>query len=539
MKNLFYNSLEPTFKTLFIILFVCLFSLKTQAQSKPNILFIAVDDLYTSIGATKNDEGNFLKTIYPDDKIRASVAAKLTPNIDRLANEGRHFVNATCQSPLCGPSRAALMTAVPAHVSGYYSHQVHFRAYKTVEDVVTLPQYLKNNGYYTAGIGKVFHKSIVDSLTPEGDWPDTKYSWSKWISSNGGADLGGAEFPKMSPNKGLMSFGPGNEPKQETNDWINSEFTSTLLQKGKASKFDVFTKQEETIVLPDDKPFFISSGIFRPHLPFIAPKEYFELFPTSEMQIDWELFEKVKNDIEDLPEAGKKWTQLTRGKFNDVISQGDKVAGKEGQLQAWKECVQAYLACVAFADECVGEILNGLENSKYADNTIVFFWSDHGFFLGNKARIAKQCLWRESINCNLIVKMPNGQKGRGVQSLGNVQLTDLYATVSSLCGFEIPDNIMGEDISPLIKKPNAKLQREYTYSTYEEGNHAIFNNKYKYIRYKNGDKELYDVQNDILERNNLAKNPEYKNVLKNLDVVLDNELANGLKKSGCKMHSSK
>lgn len=505
------------------------FSSFKKQQQAINILMIAVDDLYTSIGATKDADGSFLKTIYPDPEIRANVAARLTPNIDRLAKEGRQFLNATCQSPLCGPSRTALMTGVPTHVSGYYSHHESFRANEVLEKVITLPQYLKSMGYYTAGIGKIFHKPVVESLTPEGDWPDTKYSWSKWISCEGGAGLGSAKQPEMSPNKGLMKFGPGNQPKEETDDWLNSVFTSTLFKTGKATKFDVFKKKDESIELPDDQPFFIASGIFRPHLPFFAPRKYFDMFPTSEMQIDEELFNWVKNDIKDIPEGGQKWIQLTKGKFYDVINRGEEVAGKQGQLEAWKQCVQAYLACVAYADDCVGEILNGLDNSKYKDNTIVFLWSDHGYFLGDKARIAKQCLWREAINCNLIIRMPKGQKKKGIPSKENVQLTDLYPTIVSLCGFDKPSHVMGEDITGLIKDPNAKLKRKYTYVTYMEGNHTVFSDKYKYIRYSNGDCELYDIQNDILEYSNLAEFPKYQNLVKEMEAMLNEQLSDGIK----------
>ena len=502
----------------------------TRPKAQPNILFIAIDDLYTSIGTTKDAEGNFLRTIYPDSLVRAQVAARLTPNINQLAAQSRMFVKATCQSPLCGPSRTALMTGVPTHISEYYSHHEHFRANEQLKDAVTLPQYLKANGYFTAGIGKVFHTSKVESLTPEGDWPDTKYSWTQWVSSNGGAGLGGAKQPAMSPNKGLMSFGPGDEPKEKTNDWQNSLFTSTLLQTGKASSTDVFTKEVVTVTLPADKPFFLASGIFRPHLPFFAPKAYFELFPTSEMAIDTILFEKVKNDLVDLPPAGLKWTQLTKGKFAEVIEQGEKVGGKEGQLEAWKQCLQAYLACVAFADECVGEILHGLDNSKYKDNTIVFLWSDHGFFMGNKARLAKQAIWWEALNTNFIVRMPK-QKQPGVANAEYVQLTDLYPTVVSLCSLEKPERVMGEDITPLIMDPSAKLKRKYTYSTYLQGNHSIFSGDYKFIRYENGDKELYNIKTDVFEFINLANDSQYKNILDDFDKALDEELTNAKKYS--------
>lgn len=504
---------------------------KSKESAKPNFLFIAIDDLYTSIGASKDANDSFLKIIYPDDAIRAKIAAKLTPNIDKLASEGRQFTNNTCLSPLCGPSRTALLTGIPTHVSGYYMHDENFRTYKTLKEVITLPQYLKNKGYFTSGIGKIFHKPNIDQLSDEGDWPDARYSWDAWVSHGGGAGMGGAQLPAMSPTKSNMKFGAGDEPKTETSDWQNSSFTARLLETGTSSINDNFTKNDVTINIPKDKPFFIASGIFRPHLPFFAPKAYFDLFPTSEMKIDEELMNWIIADLNDLPPAALKWTQLTNGKFEEIISQGEKVGGQKGKVEAWKQCIQAYLACVAFADECVGEILRGLETGPYKNNTVVILWSDHGYFLGDKARIAKQCLWFESIKSNLIIKLPENQKMAGTSSNEFVQLTDLYPTVVSLAGLEKPAHVMGEDITSLIKDPKAELKRAYTFSTYQEGNHTLFNNDYKYIKYKNGDTELYNLQSDPFEYKNLAYLKEYVSVLNDLDRVLETELSNAKKYS--------
>ena len=512
------------YSLLLISSFLILLTGCDKNASSPNVLFIAVDDLYSSIGATRHIDGSFLKILYPDDSLRAQVAKRLTPNIDRLASESRMFVNATCESPLCGPSRTALLTGVPTHVSGYYKHKKHFRSFKSLENAITLPQYLKAKGYFTTGIGKVLHSPKIDALTPEGDWPDTRYSWSKWVSAKVGAGLGNASLPALSPKKKNMKFGPGKQKKEETSDWKNAAYIATLLKNQKASIFDIYTKKLETVNLPDDQPFFLAAGLFRPHLPFFAPKEYFELFPTDEMNIDSEFFDWVRSDLQDLPEGAREWIQLREGKFNQVISQGQKILGKKGKLVAWKQCIQAYLACVAFADDCVGEILNGLNNSPHKNNTIIVFWSDHGFYLGNKARLAKQCLWNEALKCNLIIKLPENQDSPGTPSFENVQLTDLYATITSLCGVDQPNHIMGEDISPLVKYPGKKLQRKYTYATYQEGNHTIFNKEFKYIRYQNGDKELYDVKNDHFEYTNLAEVKKYTKVINQFDSILNTEL---------------
>lgn len=507
-----------------VCLLMLLLSSGLRAEKpQPNILMIAIDDLNAFVGANRELNNSFFKSVYPDKALREKVAARLTPHIDKLAAEGRQFVNAMCQSPLCGPSRTALMTGVPAHVSGYYMHNRHFRAYDTLQDATTLPQYLKQHGYFTAGLGKIFHSSNVKSLTPAGDWPDTRYSWDVWISAGGGADLGNATLPAMSPRGSNMKFGASDLPLEETTDWQNSHFTRRLLETGTAARHDNKTDREVTITLPKDKPFFLASGIFRPHLPFYAPKPYFDLFPTEEMAIDKTLFDQVVKDIQDLPEAGRKWTQLTKGKFHEVISQGEKVGGEQGRYEAWKQCIQGYLACVAYADACAGEILAGLAGSPYKNNTVVMLWSDHGFFLGNKARIAKQCLWRESLNCNLIVKMP-GQRHTGVISEDYVMLTDMYPTVVSLCGLPRPQHIMGKDLSALILDPTATLGREYVYSTYMEGNHSLYNSHYKYIRYQNGNQELYDLRNDPAEWTNLAGQTAWRDKLQSMNTKLEQQL---------------
>ena len=170
-------------------------SLAQETNAKPNFLFVAVDDLnhYSSILA--EEEGNFLSIIYPDAKVRKQVAKRLTPNMQRLAEQSTVFTRAYCPSPLCGPSRTALMTGVPTHLSGYYDHDVHFRRFKSLKDVVTLPQFLKANSYFTAGLGKIYHLERVDE--ERGDFPDTKYSWNEWME---------ADVSNVSPRDGLSEL---------------------------------------------------------------------------------------------------------------------------------------------------------------------------------------------------------------------------------------------------------------------------------------------------------------------------------------------
>lgn len=491
-----------------------------------NVLMIAIDDLNTALHVNRDREGNFLATIYPDSELREQVGRRLTPNLDRFARSSRPFPNAMCQSPLCGPSRTAVMTGIPTHVSGYYGHRHNFRTNPVLRDVITLPQYLKANGYFTTGLGKIFHRSTVRRLTPQGDWPDTLNSWSQWVSKGIGAALKEEGMHPFAPAMGgintNMNWGTSVRA-EETADWLNASFTRQLLEAGTASQLDVFHKTETVVTLPNDTPFLVACGIFRPHLPFYAPQSYIDLFPISEMTIDQALLDSAIEDLTDLPPAARKWTQLTNGKFSEIMTQGANVAGDEGKLLGWKYAVQSYLACVAFADACVGEILMGLERGDHADNTAVIIWSDHGYFLGNKTRIAKQCLWRESLNSVLMIRTPE-MALPGTPSLETVQLTDLYATISSICGLARPQGIMGADLTPILNNPSVNLDRDFVVSTYQEGNHAIYNNKIKFIRYQNGDQEFYDLAKDPGERTNLADTVSAQEGIAHWESQLDNWL---------------
>ncbi|MGM8361880.1 sulfatase [Flavobacterium sp. ARAG 55.4] len=524
---------------IFIGCMITLFTLWSYGQnsktSKPNFVFIAVDDLNIYNSVLGNFPGNFLEKVYPNSTVRKSVVNRLTPNLSRLAEMGVTFDKAYSAAPLCGPSRTALLTGIPSHISGYYKHDQHFRGYQTLTDAVTLPQYLKDNGYFTSGIGKVFHKgrSYLDRGVFS-DWPDQIYSWDKWVEVNSGTGSGSdfdmtqpEELSKYweNPNKkseNFTRFGITNVPIKQSNDYLNAKHISDLILKGKSQITDVFGKTQ-LVEVPNNKPYFLACGLFAPHLPWVSPKEFIEKFPLDEMQINKELIAWVKKDLEDLSASGKKVTSQTH--FDELLEYGKKLDGENGDINAWKAYLQAYLAVIAYSDYNIGVLVDAIEKNPRKDNTIVVLWSDHGYHVGDKNRTGKTTLWEAANHCNLIILDPTRKESSsGKIAKSPVSLQDLYPTIVSLAGLERPKNVYGTDLSPILYDVKANRGTPVL-STHEEGNHTLRTDQYRFLRFKNGDTELYDMIKDPFELKNLANVSKFSKVIadfnRELDVILN------------------
>lgn len=498
------------------------------ADQRPNFLFIAIDDLNSCVGFMSEEPGNLLQTLYPDPDLRDSVRQKLSPNIDRLAGRGRPFLRAYCPSPLCGPSRTALLTGVPTHVSGYYGHRENFRNYETLSNVVTLPQRLRSLGYYTAGVGKVFHKPRRERR--EGRiiaWPDAERSWDSWIDRFTGAQFSQSDtLPRYSlPISELEHFGPSSISAEETRDFQNARFIGKVLQRGSASIKDITERRFKTIALPKDKPFFLACGIFRPHLPWVAPKRFFDLYPASEMALDADTLADWCRDMGDVPTQGRRWSGFTgrRCEMTMTMEKAHQLDGKEKEVAAVKQLIQAYLACVTYADACVGELLQSLARSEYADNTIIVLWSDHGYHLGEKYRMGKAALWEEAGNCVLIIYDPDAGAAEGEPCRRVVSLQDIYPTVLARADANIPKEVAGNDLTPLLNNPSAKWSHSVL-TTWTEGQHSLRTQEWRLIRYRDGDKELYHNSVDPDERENLASDSRHAGTLKALCDQLQEKL---------------
>lgn len=411
-------------------------------QKHPNVLMICVDDLNDWLGCMGG---------HPNS---------ITPNMDELASKGILFTNAHCQAPICGPSRASIMTGLRPSTTGIYGQIADDKirsAGEVTNGIVFLPEYFKNHGYYTMGKGKIFHnhapKGVFDESAGReagfGPNPEKRF---KWFNEGTNTDWGA--FP---------------ENDKEMPDYRTAKWAVERLQENY------------------DKPFFLAAGFLRPHVPWYVPQKWFDMHPVSGVETP----PYQKDDYLDLPAIALKVHELPQMPTTDwAIETGN-----------WKDMVQAYLACVTFVDHYIGEILNALENSKYKDNTIVILWSDHGYRVGEKGIFAKHALWQEATNAPLIISMP-GRKATG-KCNAPVEMLDIYPTLADLCGLPVNKTNEGKSLKPLIENPEAG-SGYYAITTYGRNNHAVVSKGYRYIHYEDGSEELYNRNTDTNEFENIA-----------------------------------
>jgi arylsulfatase A-like enzyme len=442
-------------RTTFVALIACLsltWAACSCAREKLNVLFIAVDDLNDWIG----DLGGHPQSV--------------TPNIDRLAQRGMLFTRAYCAAPACNPSRAALMTGIRPSTSGVYHNQDPWR--QAMPDAVTLPQHFMAHGYTALGSGKIYH----------GRFPDPP-SWNQyWPSQTDNRP--GDPMPAKRPINGI--------PKTAHFDWGpvdvgDSEMGDTL----------VVDWVIEQLGRQYEKPFFLACGIFRPHLPWYVPRKYFDRFPVEDIQLP----EILESDLDDVPEAGIRMAR----------PEGDHA--KVLKHNQWHKAVQGYLASIAYADAQIGRLLDALDRSAFAENTIVVFWTDHGWHLGEKKHWRKFALWEEATRTPLIFVAPGVQPGsRCDQPVG---LIDIYPTLIDLCGLPQRDALEGVSLKPLLEDAKSAWERP-ALTTHGRENHALRTHQYRYIRYADGSEELYDHRADPAEWKNLAGDSRYDDVKRQL-----------------------
>ena len=467
-------SIKIIFRPFLLLSFIFIFFTGCTSSiiedKSPNILFIAIDDL--------NDWVGYLGG-HPQAK---------TPNIDRLIKNGVGFSKAYTVAPLCNPSRVALLTGLYPSTTGVYGNRDNFR--KNLPKEITLMQHFRANGYIAKGGGKIFHGN---------NKPHDSLSWDYYFISKGHTSKSGRDtnLPKVSTGKGWFNWGPlGVEDNQMQDvkvvNWVKSE-----LKK------------------PHEKPFFLACGFYRPHLPWYVPKKYFDNYPLDKIILP----ETKIDDRNDLPEFGKK---LARERYsaswgtdlNEGIQDHELVL----QHDQWKKGIQAYLASISFVDNYVGELLDELERSEYAENTIVVLFGDHGWHLGEKQHWRKQALWEDTTHVPFIVSYPSKiEKNKICET--PVSFIDIYPTLVDLAGIPKKENLDGESLVDLLKNTSMNWDRPVL-STYGKGNHAVRSGKWRYIEYSDGSNELYNHQNDPNEWYNLSKNSDYKTVIKSLKKTI-------------------
>lgn len=416
-----------------------------------NVLFIAVDDLNDWVGCMGGHPQAF------------------TPNIDRLAARGTLFTTAYCQGPICGPSRASLMSGLYPHTTGVYQQpkgkeladdKEHFRG-------KLLPEYFAQHGYKTMGVGKLTHGYPADIAFQE---------YGGWSSGYG---------PKPKKNQRFNYHLPDGPYSGTQTDWGAFPDADDKMPDFQSAEWAVEQLQAE-----HDQPFFLAVGMVRPHVPFYVPQKWFERFPLKNIQLP-EVREEDQNDI-----------PLISTEIHAVPKYPKLQWLRKNNDEQFKKCVQAYLASIAFMDHQVGKVLDALGSSKYAKNTIVVLFSDHGYHIGEKDRVAKHSLWEEATRVPLIISLPE-QDFPQKTSLP-VGLIDLYPTLIHLCGLPKNEANEGESLVPLIFAQDTKDWRTAILTTYARGNHALRTEHLRLIRYEDGSFEMYDHRFDPQEFNNLA-----------------------------------
>lgn len=444
---------KPPFHASVLAFAIMALLVSNHAEGKqPNVLFIAVDDLNDWVG-------------YLGGHPQAS-----TPHIDALAKEGAAFMHAYCPAPVCGPSRTALMYGIYPHKSGSYGHhEVYAPKALIPQERVPLNLAFQNNGYYTAGCGKIFHSSFREAR-----------GWHEYRHSVPGTKV---EKKKESLGKGIqLGFGIlETDNDSDTGDGRLTDWAIEQLQR------------------EHDKPFFIALGLQKPHLPWDAPRKYFEQYELKNVKIP----HVPEDDLDDLSEAGKVFASTMVGFHKTDDHQA--ITSVEG---AWQKLVRAYLATCSFADANVGRLLDALEKSPHLENTIVVLWGDHGWHLGEKSHWRKMTLWERGTRTPFIIKMP-GAKANGKRIEAPVSLQDIFPTLLDLCGLEVGQELDGNSLKPLLTNPSAPWDKPVLIS-HGPGNFAVRKGRWRLIHYADGSEELYDIESDPGEFTNLARVPEYK-----------------------------
>ena len=430
---------------------VALGALATAAE-RPNILFISVDDLRPELGC------------YGHPTIQS-------PNIDRLAESGIVFEEAYCQVPVCGAARASLMT-------GLYPTENRFVTYYTTAQtdaagIPDIPSWLKGFGYTTISNGKIYH----DRSDNSDSWDDVFRSKDfKIYHKPENIDLPSSEQPAFEDaDVGDMDYAGGPVMQKTIEDLRRAKEAGT--------------------------PFFIAAGFTKPHLPFNAPKKYWDLY-------DRESLELADNPLppEGAPkEAIHQWGEL-RNMYGGVPEQGavsDDYA---------RTLIHGYYACVSYTDAMVGELLDELDRLGMREDTIVILWGDHGWQLGEHSLWCKHALFKTSLNAPLIISAPGYEAGRRSTSL--VEFVDIYPTLCELVGAELPSHLQGTSLVPILEDDSATV-KDAVFSRYHSGD-AVKMGRYHYAEWSNGAHMLYDHSRDPDENVNVATNPEYAEIIEKM-----------------------
>ncbi|TRX66429.1 sulfatase [Carboxylicivirga sp. M1479] len=454
---------------------------------QPNVLFIAIDDL--------NDWTSSL----------GGHPQAITPNLDRLAQMGTTFTNAHASMAVCVASRNSLLSGMHPTSTGWYSlvkdHDAMAQSYNEVMgDRQMLPSKFKANGYNTWCAGKIFHKGATDfEFITDDLWDDILPEYKEKLRAidyeRGGGYKGYKFYPFPKNGSQLKSY--YNDKITFGHSLCGGPLDEEDIPEGKMYDELIADYAIDKLKQRHDDPFFLSLGFVRPHVPYTAPRRYFDLYNTANISIP----ELKNDDMNDIPNYGKAIA------YNYGTNMGDYAAVK-GMGNAYdKHLVHSYLACVSFVDDQLGRVLDALENSEYAENTIVVLWSDHGQSFGEKRNYRKMSLWEESTRVPLYISTPNNRNKGSVCSQA-VSLLDIYPTLMDLCGYTKASHLDGESLITLLDNPSQKREEPVLIS-WRYKNYAVRSERFRYIQYRDGSEEFYDHSIDKCEYTNLINNQAY------------------------------
>ncbi|MCA9212334.1 MAG: sulfatase [Planctomycetales bacterium] len=469
------ESISPfQLKLLLVAALVCANQAACRVNEPLNVLFIAADDMNCDL------------SVYGDELVK-------TPNLERLAKMGVRFENAYCQQPLCGPSRASIMTGLRPDTLDVHTLRHELR--EKNPDVVTLGQLFKRNGYYSARAGKIYHYGNPTQIGTDAN--DDRATWNARYNPAGIDRTQEENITRYGPQKGGLGISmawwdPVSADEDHTDGMVASKVIQLIEQNKK-------------------RPFFLAAGFFNPHCPYVAPKRYFDLYPLD--RITMPDLDEAQADLVDVPPmAIQRDTPNWPYYFKNV------------SIDQARKCKQAYYACTSFVDAQVGRLLEALDTHNLLDKTIVVFWSDHGYFLGEKGLWYKRKAFERSARMPLIIAAPGLSKNSAATK--PVELLDLYPTLADLCGLTPPKNLEGESLKPLLQDPaTADWTKPAVTQVWHNKNawgYSIRTERWRYTEWLEGEagRELYDHEDDPDEITNLAQQSQHRETVEQLSKQL-------------------
>lgn len=453
------------------------------AERPPNVLFIISDDLGSqSLGCYGNTQCQ-------------------TPHIDALASRGVRFTRTYTQYPVCGPSRAALMSGLYAQVIGVTSNGRSRNFTKNLGSRPSMGQHFINNGYHSARVSKIYHMRVPGDITAGVNGPDHAASWTERYNCQGPEQWTKGEHEHLT-NENLKP-----DPERKIHYGLGyggafyvvrgkSDGAEQPDHQAAAKAIDLLERRAE-----DQKPFFLAVGLVRPHVPLVAPASFFEPYSAPKMKLP----KRTAEDWQDIPKPGVSKNSRRIGLTTDRKKQ---------------KVLEAYYASVSYMDAQVGKMITALDRLGLREDTIVVFTADHGYHLGEHEFWQKMSLHEESTRIPLIIQTP-GRKPQVTPALS--QQIDIYPTLAELCGLPVPKHIQGKSLAKVLDDPKHVVHDE-VYCLRRQNDHLLRTDRWAYIRYGRGGAELYDMKADPHQFTNLKGDPEHKQTVKKLDARLERKL---------------